>query len=698
MTMPTFDEIREQHQVLLELQDKASTEELIAEARQLLEQIAKAGGATSDTRKRSQLRALMRYWSSFIYDRTGDFTNLDLLPSSLDQSRSLSALGEKLVEVGDETHAPSRHADQTPSTTTTWPPSDNAIVLPDASGGNLPNSAVGPYQILERIGEGGLSEVFRAYDAVQERMVALKILQSKRFVNHRFVQHLLDHERIASGLEHQNIVPVYDIGEYTGTAYVAMMLVEGGSLADRLTTWFWRPTLRQVLNILRQVAEGLGYLHSRQLVHRDLKPANVLLGFDDHVYLTDFGITGVMEDAYRGMIVGTPEYMAPEAILSPNSIDGRADLYSLGVMMFELLTGKRPFTAESTEQLLHLQVQEEPPDIDQLTEMPEGVTSLVQKCLSKDRDKRYSGAAELAVEIDSLLGSLPEEVLSARLTHFISAPEARENAPTTAPFLPRRIPRDQRTVPASEVIAGTMDIRPSTSHTSAPTRLLTDLESSPVEPKEAWLVVTTSVQQGARFRLKDQTRLGRDPNLSDIVFEDDSVSRLHARIVREASGFRVYDEGSTNGSYINSQRVSISEEAALSNEDILRVGETCLRFEYGLRSERKSPDQQHTHGALAILVGLGHHHRDYYIVQSLRATIGGSSECDIVMQYRDIARQHALLVCSQQKGKRDTFMLYDLATDAGTKINGESIVRKLIKHNDVVTFGETEFVFKRLDQ
>ena len=293
--------------------ESAEQGSLVAEAQEFVAQLAKSGAEIGDPRERSQVRALMRFWSSFIYDRTGRFPEIELLPATAIASQREEELSrlEKDQTLG---HTPVPMPSQEDSAQT----EDNQVSF-DAQADDAP-VLIGPYQIVDQIGQGGFAIVYKAIDTANGRSVALKVLRKDRLTAPpEFRKRLMERERMALKLKHPHIIPVLSVAEYDDLPCIAMELVQGGSLADRLSTWYWRPKLGHILELMAQTAEGLAYLHEKGIVHRDIKPSNLLLSFDDHVYISDYTDLQEIESLYGGTIAGTPEYMAPEVILHPDS-------------------------------------------------------------------------------------------------------------------------------------------------------------------------------------------------------------------------------------------------------------------------------------------------------------------------------------------------------------------------------------------
>ena len=231
---------------------------------------------------------------------------------------------------------------------------------------------LGRYEIVDVLGRGGMAAVYRAHDTLLRRDVALKVLYPQYTGDTALVERFQREAVLAAGLDHPNILPIYDVGEADGLVYIAMRLLSGRSFADVLRRRGALPP-DQLVPIVEQIASALDYAHARQIVHRDIKPANILIeGLADadprgpaavsiHAVLTDFGIAKSLDPTATGLtvtgvLIGTPEYMAPEQIRGGRKVDGRTDVYALGVLVYRALTGRRPFEGGTQEVLIgHLQ-------------------------------------------------------------------------------------------------------------------------------------------------------------------------------------------------------------------------------------------------------------------------------------------------------------------------------------------------------
>lgn len=254
---------------------------------------------------------------------------------------------------------------------------------------------LGRYELRRRLAQGGMAEVYLAHDRRVRRMVAVKVLYGR---DEPFIRRF-EREALAVGmLSHDHILPVYDYGEQSPWYYLVMPYVEGGTLRDYLVKRKFL-TLEEAASFLDQIASALQYAHDHGVVHRDVKPSNILLRPDGYAYLVDFGLAKAMQGAEAltsaGAMIGTPEYMAPEQ--SNGFHDYRSDIYSLGVILYQMLTGRIPFIAESPVAISLKHIQSEPPSPREFnSSIPESVEQVILKALEKDPNDRYQDALALA--------------------------------------------------------------------------------------------------------------------------------------------------------------------------------------------------------------------------------------------------------------------------------------------------------------
>jgi serine/threonine-protein kinase len=275
------------------------------------------------------------------------------------------------------------------------------------------NKKIGRYEIKEVLGEGAMAMVYRAYDPEINRSVACKILKAEHCVDEEYTSRFLREAKAAGSLSHSSIVTVFDVGEIEGAPYI-MELIEGNDLGVILEEK--QPlTLKQTLTIMLHLAKALDYAHNTKIVHRDIKPDNIILLPDNEsIKVADFGIARISENeeaqkTQLGSVLGTPRYMSPEQALG-SEIDGRSDLFSVGTIMYEMLTGNKAFDAQNMGTLMMQIAQEQPTTIKSINpNIPVGVRQIVQKLLQKTPEKRFQDGASLATAIISELTALQEQ-------------------------------------------------------------------------------------------------------------------------------------------------------------------------------------------------------------------------------------------------------------------------------------------------
>jgi serine/threonine-protein kinase len=263
------------------------------------------------------------------------------------------------------------------------------------------------YRIERVIGRGGMSVVYLAEHARLERKVALKILSPELAGSERFHDRFLRESKLAASIDHPNIVPIYDADEAAGVLYIAMRYVEGSDLKQAIHDAGHLEPVR-TSRIVEQVASALDAAHAQGLVHRDVKPANVLLTPDDHAYVSDFGLTkravSVSGLTETGQLIGTIDYVAPEQIKG-DPVDRRADVYSLGCLLFECLTGHAPYPRDIEVGVLWAHVETPPPSLtEERPDLPREVDEVVTLAMAKDPSERSAAAGDVAAGLRSALG------------------------------------------------------------------------------------------------------------------------------------------------------------------------------------------------------------------------------------------------------------------------------------------------------
>ena len=323
----------------------------------------------------------------------------------------------------------------------------------------LVGRTLGPYELLDRIGTGGMATVYRGIHRALGQPRAIKILQPALAADASLVERFRSEAKIASGLRHPNIVSIYDVGEQDGLFYLVMDLVEGVSLGQLLRRE-QTLDLDRAGRLLLQLASALDYAHGRGVVHRDIKAGNVLVGADDHVSLFDFGIARAAAFArltIPGQVVGTPEYLAPEVIMGAEG-DPRADFYALGILAYQMLAGRLPITGADTMATLYAQVSTVPPSLREIRpEIPAAVDGVVLRQLAKQPAERYPTAESFVNALSAAADQAAAGLSAAAIVPPATPPPARPTPPpglgggrtTPLPPLPpaRPLPEEEIATP-----------------------------------------------------------------------------------------------------------------------------------------------------------------------------------------------------------------------------------------------------------
>lgn len=298
---------------------------------------------------------------------------------------------------------------------------------------DLVDQTFGKYRIISRLGAGGMSTVYRANDVTLDRDVAIKILSPHFARDPEFIERFRREARTIAALQHPYVLAVYELGEQEGQLYIAMQLLSGGTLADRLRKG--PPSLQETTDILTRVAEALDYAHNAGVLHRDVKPSNI--GFDSQgrPYLMDFGLAHLAQAAtsltQSGVMMGTPNYMAPEQG-SGMGISPATDIYALGVIAFEMLTGRLPFEGDTPMAIIMGHVQRTPPLPSQLRPgIPKKIDDVIQKVLAKPPENRFESATAFS---NALRSAVSQTVLQYPPQKPMPAPSKRETPAATAPW------------------------------------------------------------------------------------------------------------------------------------------------------------------------------------------------------------------------------------------------------------------------
>ena len=273
-------------------------------------------------------------------------------------------------------------------------------------------SIVGQYEIIERIGRGGMATVYRGRHTRLNRDVAIKVLHPMLNDDDSFLRRFSREAQLVAQLEHPHIVPIYDFAEHEHQPYLVMRLVEGDTLKERMT----QGTLSrdEILRIAQSVADGLDYAHGQGVLHRDIKPSNIMLTSASGVYIADFGLARMAQAGEstlsQDMIMGTPQYISPEQAMGNKELDGRTDLYSFGIILYELVTGQPPFQSETTYSIIHMQIFDAPPLPSSINpNISPDMEAVLLKALAKEPGSRYDTGRELVAAFHQAFAAMPED-------------------------------------------------------------------------------------------------------------------------------------------------------------------------------------------------------------------------------------------------------------------------------------------------
>jgi len=278
--------------------------------------------------------------------------------------------------------------------------------MPDPTPDHKP-SEIGKYRIVELIGEGEMGVVYRAVDTILDRTVAIKVMSASIARQADLRQRFLREAQAAGSLHHPNVVTVFDLGEVDGHLFIAMEFVHGVDL-ERLIELHEPLTLQAKLDIVVDVLTGLSYAHKRGIVHRDIKPANIRVGEDGRAKIMDFGVAHLASSnmTRTGMVLGTPSYMAPEQVTGGKSTSA-TDIFAVGAVLYQLLTGSKPFDAPTLQSLFYKIVSEIPRPISEpFPGVPPALDRIVMKALAKNPAARYNNALEMANELGRVRSEL----------------------------------------------------------------------------------------------------------------------------------------------------------------------------------------------------------------------------------------------------------------------------------------------------
>ncbi|RPI87692.1 MAG: FHA domain-containing protein [Chloroflexi bacterium] len=421
----------------------------------------------------------------------------------------------------------------------------------------LIGKTISRYKILALLGEGGMGAVFKAHDVTLQRDVAFKIMHPHFARQGDFKERFLLEARAAARLDHPSIVQVYDFGQANGMLYIVMEFIPGDNLGKMLqdlrtqNKWI---DVQEAVNLVRLVSEALHYAHGHGILHRDIKPGNVMIEpveadvLPYRPVLTDLGLAKLAGSAgltQEGSSMGTPAYMSPEQALGED-LDSRSDVYSLGVLLFELVTGRLPFPARTISEAIRYHTQEIPPSPRSiLPALPEMLEKVILCSLEKNRDKRYKNAADFAAALKTVL------------------PAGESSTPTEATPLGTSISlitQYQQSLAAGRGQSVLQEFAAPADRSQNKIQVLFANKTTQAVPMKANGLV-----------------IGREDD-SDIVVKSSKVSRHHTRIDFDGTRYQVVDLNSTNGTYLGGSRLLPGVPEEWEPEKVLQVGDAYMRL------------------------------------------------------------------------------------------------------------------------
>ena len=456
------------------------------------------------------------------------------------------------------------------------------------TGSSLVGQTIGNYRIDAVLGNGGMGQVYRATHLLMNRPAAIKVMHANLASDPNFQARFVQEAKAAGALDHPNIVQIHDFGEENGRYYLVMELVTGGSLRGLLQKRAANDQTRLLeddLDLVRQAADALAYAHLNGMVHRDIKPDNLMLqppaspsGHGNYVVkVTDFGLAHLAEGGVQtatGITMGTPTYMSPEQCQGA-ALDGRSDIYSLGVVLYEVATSSPPFNVKSLSEAVHKHVYVAPPPPRQIRpDLPDGLEQIILRCLAKRPDDRYRTAGELS---NALRAPAPGTARSTIAMTDISS--------NLVPPGPLPVGSDQIGTTFSPVVS------------NEPTPPMPTILNAGSRPR-----LQVSTARGEVLREIDLSRsgitVGRQAG-NDVQIDDGDVSRLHLRIDWDGARVSVTDLGSSNGTSLGDSRLLPQAPQTWDSRDWVRVGSYWLRYQPATRVDSR-PSPAATAGATQL--------------------------------------------------------------------------------------------------
>jgi serine/threonine protein kinase len=306
---------------------------------------------------------------------------------------------------------------------------------------------VGPYRIIEQLGRGGMATVFKAYHANLDRYVAIKVLHPAFLEQDSFLARFEREAKVVAKLEHPHITPVYDFSEHKGNPYLVMKYVEGETLKARLKKTPLSP--EEGVTIIQTIGDALAYAHRQGILHRDVKPSNVILADDGQIYLTDFGLARIASAGEttisNDMMIGTPQYISPEQAMGKRDMDAGTDIYSFGVLIYELVVGKVPFSSDTPFSIIHDHIYTPLPLPRAVNpNVPEVIERLLLKSLAKERADRFE-------DVDQMVAAFRKAIEGDKLPEMWADPNTYTPTPTPPPVQASAVDPNASTIGATDV-------------------------------------------------------------------------------------------------------------------------------------------------------------------------------------------------------------------------------------------------------
>ena len=451
---------------------------------------------------------------------------------------------------------------------------------------------LGGYTLEQVIGEGGYATVYKAYQVNLKRWVALKVLHKHHDSG---LERFQREAKAVASLRHRNILIIYEYGEQFGHPFLAMEYVAGGTLEDRLEKLGGEPLpWRQAVELIIPIADALGYAHAHGIIHRDVKPSNILMPQEDWPVLADFGLVKRFDEevglTQAGMFIGTPGYVAPEQARD-TEVDFRADMYALGIILFELVTGRLPFDHANPQKILLAHVMEEPPRPGSLNpNLPAALETVILKTLKKNPKERYADMGELIGALKAVLEADETAPIVAAVAGIKepTATAAPEKAQSWFSRLLDKLLGRSNPAQSEKAASSRTELQPQLANTEdwdddGPGDEMFQTVRLTAGPP-AQLVLA---DKGVSLNLPNRPALVIGRTYGDAIVDIDlepyeaskwGVSRQHARLTRQNGQWLLDDLNSLNGTFVNGKPVKHGSAVPLKNGDKIRLSQMTLVF------------------------------------------------------------------------------------------------------------------------